>query len=77
MDMLVQATFDRDSDEAWAQWDLAHTLTHFRLYDTMLKNGFNVDNYPLSLDGSRPSENWRNDHNTVHQNLYATLGLTG
>lgn len=77
MDLLTQATFDRESNEAWAQWDLAHLVTHNRIYDSAQNQGFPVNTYPLSFDAPRPTDAWKNVHQQVHQSLYQVLGMTG
>lgn len=77
MDLVVQATFDAESDDAWANWDLAHLVTHNRLFDAAVAAGNAINNYPLALDAPRPTEQWKNVHQLVHQSFYATLGLTG
>lgn len=77
MDLLTQIPFEQASDDAWAQWDLAHVLTHNRIYDNAVKNGYPINNYPLAMDEPRPTDNWKNVHQQIHQSLYQVLGMTG
>lgn len=75
MDLMTLSTFDRDSDLEWAQWDVAHVVTHNRLYGAVLKLGTNVVNYPIAIEKTRPDDDWKQSHYQMHQSLSTGLGL--
>lgn len=75
MDLLILATFNKDDDLEWQQWDVAHLVTHNRLYAATLQTGVNVVNYPIAIENVRPDQAWLQNHYQMHQSLSTGLGL--
>jgi hypothetical protein len=75
MDLMTVSTFEKDSDDDWAQWNVAHVVTHYRLYNAMVAAGLTPLNYPIDMEDLRPDENWKQIHYQVHQALSRTLSI--
>ena len=75
MDLIVVSTFDKDSDTEWQQWDVAHLVTHNRLFDSLLKTGSTIPNYPIGIENVRPDADWKQSHYQMHQALSTALGM--
>jgi hypothetical protein len=75
MNLLILSTFNKDDDLEWNLWNVAHLVTHNRLFTATVKTGVNVLNFPIDVEEVRPDEIWKQTHYEMHQSLSFGLGL--
>lgn len=63
-------------DEGWEAFELAHGMSHQKIYDVLYSQSKFFLYHPL-FDTPLSDHNWLLDHQQEHQSHYVLFGLTG